>query len=300
MELIPPTRFAQMRDGRLLGYVERGYPDGYPVLHHHGMPGSRLQHEASDEFYRAAGVRLITPDRPGYGFSDKRREGRLVDWPDDVTDLMDFLGVARFAVTGLSGGGIYALACGGLLPDRVTNIVVTGCPAPMEIDGAFRGMRFLTRAGVWLGRDARWLLRAGAWLVGGIARRNPRLIYERFNRRTGPDGAWISSPSFRGGAIDDLKEALRSGPWGYVKDIEALASPWGFPLAAIRAQVHLWHGDADGVIPPQHGEYLARNIPNAVLHRCAGEGHLTLWNHIGEVLAEATGPAQATAYGIAS
>src|SRR5581483_3992333 len=102
MELIPPTRFAQMRDGRLLGYVERGALDGYPVLHHHGMPGSRLPHAASGAFYPAAGVRLITPDRPGYGVSDEHRDGRLVDWPDDAADLMDFLGVARFAVTGLS------------------------------------------------------------------------------------------------------------------------------------------------------------------------------------------------------
>jgi len=293
MEEQPVTHLAVLRDGRRLAFVERGDPNGFPIVHHHGMPGSRLQHEAPDELYRYLGIRLITPDRPGYGLSDDHRGATLADWALDVADLMDRLEIRRFGVTALSGGGIFALACAALLPDRVTGAVTTGCPAPMQIEGAFRGMRFMTRAGVWIAGRMPWLLRAGAWAFGWFAERYPRFVYEWFNQGGPPaDRRWISSPSFEGGAVDDLREALRNGPSGYVTDLELLSRPWGFPLEGIRVPVRLWHGGEDSVIPPAHGRYLAAHIPGATLHECPGEGHLVLWNHPDEVMAEAAAPAE--------
>src|SRR5690348_14857299 len=37
------TRFVNLRDGRRLAYTETGDPKGPPVIHHHGMPGSRSE-----------------------------------------------------------------------------------------------------------------------------------------------------------------------------------------------------------------------------------------------------------------
>jgi pimeloyl-ACP methyl ester carboxylesterase len=284
------ARIVTLGDGRRLAYMERGRPDGFPILHHHGMPGSRLQHEAEPEFYEQLGVRVITPDRPGYGLSDPHPAGRLVDWPADVIELMDSLSIDRFGVTALSGGGIYALACAAVIPDRITDVVVTGCPAPMQIEGAFRGMRFMTRAGVWIAAHAPWLLETAANLASGFIRRHPRFVFEQFNRDVPtPDRRWLSMPSFEGGAIDDLREGLRHGAAGYAHDIELLARPWGFELARIRVPVDLWHGEADTVIPPRHSRYLASMIPGARLHLCPGEAHLLLWNHLQEVLLAAAG-----------
>ena len=148
------TDFVWLRDGRRLAYSELGDPDGIPIIHQHGMPGSRLEHEAEPEFYRSLGVRVITPDRPGYGLSDFNPARRLLDWPSDVAELADSLGMPRFGITGLSGGGIYALACAAVIPHRLTEVVVTGCPGPMDRKGAMTDMRFMTRAGVWLGSRA--------------------------------------------------------------------------------------------------------------------------------------------------
>jgi pimeloyl-ACP methyl ester carboxylesterase len=159
----------------------------------------------------------------------------------------------------------------------------------MDIDGAFQGMRFLTVAGVWLAGHLPWLLESGAWLFGGFVRGHPRFIYERFNQDVPPaDQRWILSPSFAGGAIADLREALRHGPDGYVADLEVLARPWGFAVDDITVPVHLWHGADDRVIPIQHGEYLASHIPHASFHLCEGEGHLVLWNHLEAVFSDAT------------
>ncbi|MGA8923072.1 MAG: alpha/beta hydrolase, partial [Candidatus Dormiibacterota bacterium] len=81
------TGTIRLSDGRRLAYTERGDPSGVPVIHHHGMPGSRLEHEAESDFYRSLGVRVITPDRPGYGLSDPHADRRLLDWPRDVLEL---------------------------------------------------------------------------------------------------------------------------------------------------------------------------------------------------------------------
>ncbi|HUY73007.1 MAG TPA: alpha/beta hydrolase [Candidatus Dormibacteraeota bacterium] len=284
------TGTVRLSDGRRLAYTERGDPSGVPVIHHHGMPGSRLEHEAESEFYRSLGVRVITPDRPGYGLSDALAHARLLDWPRDVLELADILGLERFGVTALSGGGIYALACAAAIPERIIEVAVTGCPAPMQRPGAMSGMRLATRVGVWLGASAPWVLGLGATAVAKVVKRYPRFVVAQANRDKPPaDLRWLSMPSVMGGAAESLQEALRFGASGYVRDICALARPWGFPLDHIRVPVRLWHGDLDTVIPLRHGEYLASVIPGSVLQVCPGEAHMLLWNHLAEVLLRAAG-----------
>jgi pimeloyl-ACP methyl ester carboxylesterase len=113
----PSTQVMWLRDGRRLAYTELGDPAGIPIFHQHGMPGSRLEHEAEPEFYRSMGVRVITPDRPGYGLSDPHPRHPLIGWPSDIVELADSLRIERFGITGLSGGGIYALACAAVPTD---------------------------------------------------------------------------------------------------------------------------------------------------------------------------------------
>lgn len=284
------TAFVRLGDGRRLAYTERGDPGGVPVIHHHGMPGSRLDHEADSDFYRSIGVRVITPDRPGYGLSDAQRHRSLLDWPADVIQLAERLGLGRFGVTGLSGGGIYALACAHEIPERLIAVVVTGCPAPMQRPGALDGMRYTTRAGVWLGGKAPWLLEAGAMTLAGAVRRFPRFFVDQSNRDKPPaDLRWMSVPSVSLEAAETLREAMRPGAWGYVQDVRVLARPWGFALEHIDVPVQLWHGDLDTVIPLHHGEYLAAAIPRATLRVCEGEAHMVLWNHLAEILLAAAG-----------
>ncbi len=58
---------------------------------------------------RKTDIRLIGIDRPGMGRSQFQKRRCLLDWPDDVMELADYLGIERFAVLGVSGGGPYAL-----------------------------------------------------------------------------------------------------------------------------------------------------------------------------------------------
>ena len=100
-----PLRDSTVRlsDGRTLAWCEWGAPSGPVVLAFHGSPGSRVWWPGEAET-RAAGVRLVTVDRPGYGGSDPLPGRRIVDWAADVADLNELWGIDRFGVVGWSGG----------------------------------------------------------------------------------------------------------------------------------------------------------------------------------------------------
>jgi len=101
----------RLNDGRLLGYAEFGDPGGTPVMFFHGFPGSRLEGALGHEAAERAAVRMICIDRPGMGLSTFQPGRRMLDWPADVAALADALGIGRFAVGGVSGGGPYAAVC---------------------------------------------------------------------------------------------------------------------------------------------------------------------------------------------
>ncbi|MHC4055862.1 alpha/beta hydrolase, partial [Bradyrhizobium sp. 25ACV] len=61
-------------------------------------------------------MRIIAPERPGFGLSTYQRQRTLADWAGDVAILASHLGLKKFGVAGISGGGPYAAACAALLP----------------------------------------------------------------------------------------------------------------------------------------------------------------------------------------
>lgn len=94
-------------DRRRLGYAQYGKPDGEPLFYFHGHPGSRLEGRFAHKAAAEAGFRVIALDRPGYGLSDFKPGRALKDWPEDVAEAADMLGLAKFSVAGASGGGPY-------------------------------------------------------------------------------------------------------------------------------------------------------------------------------------------------
>ena len=117
-------------DGRTLRVAEYGDADGFPILFSHGTPGSRLDRHPDPSTYE--GYRLVSYDRPGYGGSTARPDRDVAAVADDVAAIADALGIERFGVFGVSGGGPHALALGALLGDRVERVAVRCGPAPMD------------------------------------------------------------------------------------------------------------------------------------------------------------------------
>src|SRR5689334_11471943 len=112
------------RDGRVIALEVVGDHDATPVLLCHGLADSRL---AAQSLQRAAwdlGLRVIAPDRPGIGGTDRRRLGHVADWADDAAVVLDALRVDSAALLGVSGGGPFAAACAARIPARVRSLML--------------------------------------------------------------------------------------------------------------------------------------------------------------------------------
>ena len=75
-------------------------------------------------------IRLIGVDRPGIGSSTPYQYDTIFAFADDLRTIADTLGIDKFEVIGLSGGGPYTLACAAAMPDRVVAAGVLGGVAP--------------------------------------------------------------------------------------------------------------------------------------------------------------------------
>jgi len=71
----------------------------------------------------------------------------------------------------------------------------------------------------------------------------------------------------------ELSEADRA-VWGYVDDIFCLIQPWGFDVTEIGVPTRVLYGLTDVLVPRQHGEWLAHNVPNAEVVIDEQGGHM--------------------------
>ena len=278
---------ARLRDGRTLGYSERGPADGRPVLDFHGNPGSRLSFWGTDDLIRATGARLVSVDRPGIGLSSPRRGRRVAEWAADVEDLADALGLGRFAVMGHSVGGAYAAACAYALPHRVTAAGLVSPIIPLDSHEAFGE---LGKPWQWvMARDRPGVLRVSLRALLLLARIAPSAARRVFGTRSTPAERAISSrPEVISRALESARESVRQGAGGLVDDMRVAILPWGFDPAGIRVQVFVWQGDHDSSIAESWGDWWAETVPGATLIRCPGEGHLLIEERIGEILTTLT------------
>jgi pimeloyl-ACP methyl ester carboxylesterase len=280
-----PRHTAVLADGRRLGYGDWGDPDGHPVLYFHGGFSSCRDIRFGAQEAAAHGVRIIAPDRPGIGDSDRRRGRTVAEWPADVEALADDLALGRFAVLGWSAGAPYALACAALLPDRVTHAATVGAAAP------FQGRRDVKELGSRGDRALFPLARTVPPLASMAVCLTASLPTRVLRRQLLAD---IRSTSDRAAvaAFDwsAVRSAVRHGGGGTVDDYRAVASDWGFDPADITVPVTLWQGGDDDLVPIALARRLAILMPDAAYRPVPGAGHFLLDTRLGVVLDELLHP----------
>lgn len=282
----PTTSRIRLKDGRTLGFAECGDALGSPVFYFHGFPGSRLEVNLGHDAAARQNVRLIGIDRPGYGISDFKPDRTLVDWPDDVTELANHLGIDRFAVLGVSGGAPYATACAYKIPDRLASAGVVCGLGPIQTTQDLFGMTWINRFGLRLIGRAPIFAKLSFLPAAFFLRHFPHQILNFMARSARePDRTAMMAPEIRQILMASFKESMRSGPAGAIRDLNIYTTPWGFGLGEIRIRVHLWHGEKDVIVPCAMGRHMAMSIPNCQAAFYTGEGHFSIVkNHLNDFL----------------
>ena len=272
----------QLPDGRRLGYAEYGDPSGDPIFLLHGNPGSRLFWGLFPGSPFRSNVRIIAPDRPGYGLTDFRPNRTVADWPEDVAALADALGIDRFAMFGPSGGGPYALACAWKIPERLISVGVFGSVGP-NVPSATKGIIPSLRLLFRLAPHLPWLVRAQMGLVAFLASHFLSLYVRLiFTELTEEDKAIYLRLGLRDLLRPDRAQAFRQGGKGSAYDV-TVPGLWPIPLEQINMKVHLWQGEADRSVG-RMGRYLADMLPNCEARFIPDTGHFWIFEHMKEVL----------------
>jgi pimeloyl-ACP methyl ester carboxylesterase len=270
-------------DGRTLAYTEIGASDGRVVFYFHGAPGGRLEMAGNDAAFAAAGVRVVTADRPGYGRSSPQHGRTTADWADDVDALAEHLGLERFAVMGLSSGGPYTMACAACLPDRVTGAVIAAGNTDMSWPEARTG--YLQSELDIMALDDEDA--AVAWCEARYGSDGSGFFDGDGELDLGEiDNAFLADEANLAALSATMDEAFRQGVVGYAHDITVQGRPWTFDPADVIAPVLVVHGADDRLVPLAHSEHTASLVAGSELRVLPDCGHLSLIDRFPALAAE--------------
>jgi pimeloyl-ACP methyl ester carboxylesterase len=263
-----------------------------PVFYLHGTPGSRVGPRPTNQQLEDADVCLITFDRPGYGRSGRLASRTVADVAQDVEAIADFLGVKRFAVLGRSGGGPHALACAALLPHRVTRAATLVSLAPRQARGLnwFDGMAESNVDAYTVAAEdpekLEALLKDAAARIYADPTSHVTLLTEEMPEA---DRLAVANKGVYAALAASFAEAVRDSAEGWIDDVLAFCSPWGFDLSSIKVPVYLWHGGKDVFSPKAHTKWLADTIPGALAVYEPNRAHFDALEVVPDVLAWLSG-----------
>ncbi|RIE17318.1 alpha/beta fold hydrolase [Candidatus Cryosericum septentrionale] len=275
----------KLADGRALGYAEFGDPSGMPVFFFHGFPASRLEGIPLDAPARAVGVRVIAPDRPGFGLSDPKRGRSFSDWPDDVIQLAVHLGIYDFAVLGTSGGSPYVVACADRISERLTAAGIVSGISPLHnravrltMDPDQRRMFVSVARFPWLAR--RVLARSMQEVLADF----PSLLKRMAAERPDVDKSVLERPDIKDMLRTNLIETFRQGVAGAAQELALYPGSWRLALKKVVYPIQIWQGREDVITPPSMAEELASLLPHTLTRWYPNEGHSLLFARSEEIL----------------
>ena len=269
------TNLITLPDGRRLSYAEFGKPDGYPVIHFHGGGGSRLEPLLlGDELISQFGIRLIAPDRPGFGQSDFQPNRDFSDYPKDVIFLANTLGLDKFSVLGISSGGGYVSACAAKIPHRLINAVIV---SGMWYVDSFAGLPMLTRCLYALAKTFPLLYRVVLKLSLPFYQGDPAKVLAALKKQApAADYAVLKAQNRIVPFCKSTIEAMRQDAKGPAWDFQLYLRPWDFRIEEIQIPLNFFHGEQDKTVTIALAKRYINRLPTAKLGTYPDEGHISI------------------------
>ncbi|WP_305041039.1 alpha/beta fold hydrolase [Geoalkalibacter sp.] len=236
--------------------VQIGYDDfgkGPAVLFIHGYPLNRKMWRRQVEPLVSDGFRVVLTDLSGFGESELRdNAGDINAHADDLVGLLNYLGIGRAVVCGISMGGYVLFDLLERYPQRVAGacFVVT---RPVGDDVQERVKRAELRAALENGRIEE--------------------VREAFMQvLVAPKGKKVRSPDMR----EVCKWVRSTDPRGLAAGLEAIGRRKDYTplLKRLSLPTLVVGAEEDRVIHPLHSEMLARHLPNCFRAVSLKGGHL--------------------------
>jgi pimeloyl-ACP methyl ester carboxylesterase len=301
---------------RIISYATYGPQNGKPLVFLHGFPSSRLECWPVAPLAARLNIRIIAPDRPGFGGSTFYPNS-IADAAEDVGALVRHLGFTKVPILGGSGGGPFALACAlksetsSQKAEFVSKLGLMAAAPPWidekgnRLDGLPLISRFFRFATLW----TPWLVSAVTVIAVSFLKRFCSSKWARSKLE-----GWVESMENRKkekkkhGTQDDgepaneltvpekgdqiLKiffETFAQGPRAMVHECKLLFGDWGFKFEDVEAEkILMWHGTKDTRAPISLARYMAKRLRNCTFREYSDDGHFSLARHLEDILKEMT------------
>ena len=248
--------------------VELGFSahanDVLPVVLLHGAGANLRDMEIALGERLAARHRVILIDRPGFGFSARRKGGETTPTEQAVVldELLNRIGVDRAVIVGHSWGGTLALTFALDFPARVAGLVLIAAPTHPGLWGMAKLNAVLATPIGWL--FARTLaLPFGAIFIwpGSRTAFLPQVIPPGYIKRTA--------------AMLVLRPKTLLANWSDVGVLDGFLGRQFGRYGALRGPVVAFNGDRDPLVPPEkHAVRLAAATPVVKVEVLEGFGHM--------------------------
>ncbi|MFN8532365.1 MAG: alpha/beta hydrolase [Dehalococcoidia bacterium] len=200
--------------------------------------------------------RVIAPDTPGFGDSDKPSEPPGIEgYARALADFLDSLGIDRANVLGHHTGASIAVEFAATYPDRVIKLVLSGCP---DYDPEVRPQKIATSAQPSpIDEGGEHLARAWARVSGGMK-------------------SWATLEQIHRSALDTLK----AGPNFYYSYLAVFTQDVRTRIPKITAPTLLVSGENDIFVERQ--EQIRPMFKEAKTYVFKGAGALTMMERTDE------------------
>ena len=247
-------------NGLRIHYQEAGDEQAPPIILIHGFISSNLIWSHVLLPLARKGFRVIAPDLPGYGYSDKPAQARytIAEQARFVVDLMDRLQIRKANVVGASYGGAVAATVALDYADRVNKLVLIGA-----VTNDDPKKKFLLRVSCLpvIGDIATPLFLGSRWIL----RKRMQDMYRRMRRPI--NEKMVASRHHLLATANTHRAMLRTARAWNANRIEREAS-------LIRQPTMLMWGDQDDHIPVENAFRLRDTILNAKLILFRNCGHI--------------------------
>lgn len=273
-------RHLTLRNGRRVSLAEYGDAAGMPVFALHGTPGSRLKFSSIAPAATRHGLRIIAPDRWGYGDTDAVRRPTLSGYAADILELADRHGIERFALLGISGGGPYAAVAANLAGERLTRLALVSPVGPVRLTEPREISRF--HRFCFLALPHLPLLPRAAFEAFRLLLACAPATALRLSTAASVDRQVLRNANHRRAFVETFRLGFTRSAQGPALDVTAFAGSW--EIASHPAgQARLWIGSNDLNVPVAAARTLA-HLTGAHLVELPAAGHYWFSEHHDAVL----------------
>ena len=282
------TKILTLSDGRKVSYLDIGDPKGTPILYFHGSPGSRYEALFAEKSAISHNLRIIAPDRPGFGDSDFKPDYSLLDYNNDIIEIVDQLNVSKFGAVGVSGGGTTVLSLAYEYSNRLLFAVDISGYAPIHKTGLSKVMVPLDRLFWRIAKIAPWLFKLSFSYMGRIATTKSPQKFSKLLKSaySGPDAEILENEEMAKFLRVDMIEAFKNGADGPSWDTMIRYLDWEFNIQDIDFKIHIFHGSEDITVPLKFAEYKAEHLQNTSYTVYKDEGHFMFVRKFDEILSQ--------------